>query len=160
MMQLILQEFKKGINIIAIILLIILLILPLYDHVHHMGLYYIIIILGLVPFTFYRIIKSDFLEDKFYSKWKKRRKKGRLINILIEGLRTVFLIVILLLGSQFIANNNTPSFILAELPNNAVMCLASIILIFGVICGIVSWYENEKRYEKIHLNREYEEKNA
>lgn len=156
-MQLLIQEFKKGKNIIAILLMVILLIIPLRNYVYHTSLYYLIVIFVLIPITFYRIIRSDTLEKKFYFKWGKKRKKGRLINILREGLRTIFFMLTVVLGSRYIVDGRTPNFILSKLSINQSLFLMLFILSFGAIVGMVVWYENEKRYKKIYLNSEDKE---
>ncbi|NLB77661.1 MAG: hypothetical protein GX796_02100 [Clostridiaceae bacterium] len=146
------RELKKGENIIAIVLLIILLIIPFHSHVYHMSLYYIIIVFVLIPLAFYRIIKSDSFEKRFYFKWKKKREKGRLTNMISEGLRTIIFIVVIVFGSQFIVNGYTPGFILSELPINVSMGLMFFLFILGAIAGVAAWGENEKRYQKFYLD--------
>lgn len=153
-MQLLSQELKKGKNIIAIVLLMILLIIPFHSHVYHMSLYYIIVVFVFIPLAFYRIIRSDSFEKRFYFKWKMKREKGRLTNMISEGLRTIIFIVVIVFSSQFIVNGRTPGFILSELPINVSMGLMFFLFIFGAIAGIVAWYENEKRFNKISLNLE------
>jgi|LSQX01.3.fsa_nt_gb MFS family permease len=151
-MQLLSRELKKGKNIIAIVLLMILLIIPFHSHVYHMSLYYIIIVFVFIPLAFYRIIKSDSFEKRFYFKWKKKREKGRFTNMISEGLRTMIFIVVIVFGSQFIVNGYTPSFILSELPINVSMGLMFFLFILGAIAGVAAWGENEKRYQKIYLD--------
>jgi hypothetical protein len=146
------RELKKGKNIIVIVLLMILLIIPFYSHVYYMSLYYIIVVLVCIPLTFYRIINSDSFEKRFYFKWKKKREKGRLTNMISEGLRTIIVIVVIVFGSQFILNGYTPSFILSELPINVSMGLMFFLFILGAIAGVAAWGENEKRYQKIYLD--------
>jgi amino acid transporter len=148
--RLLFHELKNMRNISIIIILLLILTIPLYSHVHHGLLYYIIVILGFVPFTFYRIVRNDSFEKKFYYNWEKRRKKGRLINMFREGLRTVFTIVVIVFGSQFIVNDRTPSFILSKLPINIIIGLMVFVLLLGVLGGIAAWHENERRYEKIY----------
>jgi hypothetical protein len=135
-----------------ILLLIVLLTIPVYSHVYYMSLYYIIVVLVCIPLTFYRIINSDSFEKRFYFKWKKKREKGRLINMISEGLRTIIVIVVIVFSSQFIVNGRTPGFILSELPINVSMGLMFFLFILGAIAGIGAWYENEKRYQKIYLD--------
>src|SRR5690554_4130487 len=103
-MYLLKEELKKGKNIFLIILLTILLTIPLGSYVYHRSLYYIIIILVIIPITFYRIIRSDTLEKKFYLKWEKKRKKGRLYNMTSSFLRTIFTMIIIVISSQYIVD--------------------------------------------------------
>lgn len=150
-MKLLLSELKKGKNIVLLIFLIILLTIPLYGHVYHGFLYYIIVVFICNPFAFYRIMRSDSLEKKFYYKWEKRREKGRLANAFSAGFRAVVQIVIFVLGCQFIVNGRTPGFILSKLPVNVSTGLIAFLLLLGAVCGIAEWNENEKRYAKLSL---------
>jgi Ca2+/Na+ antiporter len=149
-----LNELKKGKSIVMILLLIMLLIIPLYNHVYYMSLYYIIVVLAFIPLTIFRIMRNDLLEKRFYDKWQKRRKKGQLFNIFGNGLRTIFSILVITFGTQFIVNGRTPSYILSELPKNVRVGLMFFLFVLGTIAGIVAWYENEKRFNKISLNLE------
>ena len=152
-----LSELKKGKSIVLIVLLIILLTLPLHSHVYHMSLYYIIVVL-LIPLTTYRIIRGEALEKKFYFKWEKRREKGRLANMIMEGVRAILFIVVAVFSGQFFGNGYKPSLIISELPINVSIGLLIFIFVHGAICGIVAWYENEKRFNKISLNLEQRNK--
>ncbi|MFA9422363.1 MAG: hypothetical protein ACERLG_02210 [Sedimentibacter sp.] len=93
-------------------------------------------------------MKNDYFEKKFYYNWEKRRKKGCLVNILREGLRTISIILVIVFGSQFIVNGRTPSLILSKLHINVVIGLMIFVLILGAVSGVVAWNENEKRYKK------------
>ncbi len=95
-------------------------------------------------------MKSDFLEMRFYRKWEKKRKKGRLNNFFSESLRILLLEIVTVFGSQFIANGRTPGSILSVLPINAIIGLMLFAIILAAIAGSVAWYENEKRFNKIH----------
>ena len=149
-MLLFLRELKKGKNIFLVLSLMILLIFPLYCHIYHMILYYILIVLGCIPLTVLRIMKSDFLEMRFYRKWEKKRKKGRLNNFFSESLRILLLEIVTVFGSQFIANGRTPGSILSVLPINSSIGLMLFAIILAAIAGSFAWYENEKRFNKIH----------
>jgi hypothetical protein len=151
--QLLLQELKKGKNIIAILLLIFLLTIPLYNNIYHSGLYYIIVGIILAPPTFYRIMRSNLLEKRFYHKWSEKRKKGRLINTLSEGMKAIISMAAMVFGGQYIVTGRTPSYILSEVPINVSIGLMFFLLIWGAICGIIAWYEKEKRFSKISLNK-------
>lgn len=145
------KELKKSQNIFRIIMLVVLLFISFDLEVYHQTLYHIILFL-VILLTFYRILRGEFLEKKFYFKWQESRKKGRLTNIIIEGLRSVIFIVVMILVGQFIGYGHSPSFVSSKLPTKTAIGLLMFILVFGIICGIVAWYENEKRYEKIYLN--------
>lgn len=146
------KELKRGKHIIALILLIILLTLPLHTYVHYKTLYYLLVIFIYMPFISYQIIKYNTLDKKFYFKWAKKRKKGRLVNIFREALLMATVIVVTVMGGQLFANGRTPSLIIWELSTNESIGVLLVVLIFGVIGGISNWFRNEDRYKKIYLN--------
>ena len=147
----VLRGLKEKKNIMAIALLLILLVLPIRSSIYYVGLYYIVVIFLFIPFTFYQIHSKKHSERKFYSKWEKRREKGRTAIIASEGLRVAIIILIIVFGSQFIVNGRTPVFILAELSTRACILLAGMALFFGGLGGVAAWYENEKRYKRMHF---------
>lgn len=118
-----------------------------------MSLYYIIIVLVGIPLTVFRIMKSDYLEMRFYYKWEKKRKKGRLNNFFSESLKIILLEIVTVFGSQFIVYGRTPRFLLSLLPMNASIGLMLFAIILAAIAGSVAWYENEKRFIKIYIRK-------
>lgn len=151
-MQLFSRDLIEKKNIVAIILMMVLLILPLGVDLYHLKLYYIIVVLIIIPLTLYRILKSNSLERRFYFKWAKKRRKGPLLNMLNQTMKSIFFIVIAVLGGQYIGNGRTPHYIYSQLSINNIILLVSILLIFGALGGVTAWYENEKRYRRIYLN--------
>lgn len=143
------QELKKARNIVFIVLLIILLIIPLQSPIYHRNLYYSIVVFLYIPFTIYGMLRRDKMEKKFYDKWKRRREKGPIINMIMEGFKSIFHMTLVVFSIQFVVNGYTPSFIISELPKNLGRGLIIFVLILSVIIGIISWYENEKRYRFI-----------
>jgi hypothetical protein len=91
---------------------------------------------------------------RFYFKWEKKRKKGRIFRIFTESFRSILLIIAFVFSGQFIVNGRTPGFILSELPINLSIGLMFFLFILGSIVGIVAWYENEKRFHEISLKLE------
>lgn len=152
-----LNELKKGTSIILLLLLAVLLVIPLYAPVYYVGMYYLIMIVAVIPLVLFRLRNSELREKRFYARWKERRKKGRFFNVFISALQTIFLGLVVTLGSQFIVNGRTPSYILSKLPKTTSMGLMFFFLVIGVLTGIAAWYENEKRFKKISRNlKEYE----
>ena len=151
-----LSKLKKRKSIVLVLLLIILLIMPFDGYVYYTKLYYIIVILVYIPLAFYQIIKSDSIERKFYYKWERKRKRGRLANIFSEALRSAFSMVAFVFGGMFIVNGYTPIFILSELPIKGSIGLMIFVFIFSIIIGIIAWYENEKKFYKISLKLDKE----
>ncbi len=143
----------KGKNLVRVFALMLLLIYPLYIHIYYMSLYYIIIVLVGIPLTVFRIMKSDYLEMRFYYKWEKKRKKGRLNNFFSESLKIILLEIVTVFGSQFIVYGRTPRFLLSLLPMNASIGLMLFAIILAAIAGSVAWYENEKRFIKIYIRK-------
>ncbi|NMA68982.1 MAG: hypothetical protein GX958_06145 [Desulfitobacterium sp.] len=148
-----LHELKKERNIITIIIFLILLTLPLEFEIYHMELYYIVII-AIMLLAIYRSLKMDSYEMKFYWKWEKKRKKGRFINILFEGIKSICNIVIVVLVIQFIAEGRTPIYIISHLPINTIIPLVIFLTILGAICGVLAWRDNERRYERVSSSTE------
>lgn len=107
----------------------ILLIMPRYGNVYYIRLYYIIVVFLYLPLGFYNIIRSHSIEKRFYYKWERKRKKGQLANILIEGLTSAFLMVTFVFGGQFIVDGYTPMFILSDLTIKQGISLMILVLI-------------------------------
>ena len=139
---------KKFIRIIVIsILYIVLLALPILAEVKHIASYYTIIIL-LILITIYRIIMDEKFEKRSYKRWKKARQRSFWINVVIEGMRSLILMVALVSISQFIGNGRTPLDIISKLSNSLLVWISLFLLVFNRIIGVVAYYENEKKYNQ------------
>ncbi len=137
--------------IVLTILFIILLTLPILTEFYYAALYYAGLLL-LIPITIYRIVQADKFKKRFYRSWHKARKQGFWVNVFREGLRTIIVITVIVATSQFLVNALTPLDIISRLPGNVLVLLSLLLLGFGLLCGVVAWHENEKRYYQIHYS--------
>lgn len=140
---------KAG-RIIAIILLFtIILSLPIFNEVYYTGFYYAVTII-FIPVVLYGIIREEQIEKKFYMRWRKARKQGLWINVVREGLRSFVYIVVVVCLSQLFDKGITPLQIVSILSSRQLIWILLLFLAFGLLIGIVAWYENNKRYHRIH----------
>lgn len=133
-----------------IVFWILLAFLPLYLEIYYLIAYYIVagwlLLVGL-----YWIIEDDRINRKFYRKWRRLRGKGFLYNV-IRGTILSFLYMTVTIGlGQLLGNGRTPTKIISLLSGKTIWIIL-LLLIFSLIIGIVLWFENEKRYEKIHFH--------
>lgn len=94
-------------------------------------------------------------EERFYQRWDKARKKGFLVNVVLEGIRSFFTIIIVVCLSQLFAHGRTPMDLVSGLPNSVLIGIFLFIIVLNILIGIATWYENEKRYKRIHHGRQY-----
>jgi len=136
--------------IALIIFWLLLVILPLFNQIYYVIFYYIIAALILLA-GLYWIIQEEKVEKRFYKRWDKLRKKGFLFNV-IRGtsFSFVFMTVVVCLGQLF-GNGQTPAKTVSLVGNKATWIILLLLIVFALIMGIIMWYENEKRYHKIHF---------
>ncbi|UMZ72811.1 hypothetical protein [Natranaerofaba carboxydovora] len=140
---------NKLMRIIVItILYVFLLSLPIFEEVQYTVTYYVMIIL-LLPITIYSIIMDKKLKKKFYKRWQKVREQGFWINIVREGMRSLVFMITLVSITQFIVNGRTPLEIISKLSDSALVWISLFLLAFNIVVGVIAWYENEKRYNRI-----------
>ncbi|MCC5910182.1 MAG: hypothetical protein JJT76_07075 [Clostridiaceae bacterium] len=153
------SKANKVNNIIVnIIIFATLLILPIFTYVYHVRIYYVVIISFFIPVIAYRIIYSEKIEEKFYIKWSEARKKAKIFIILKEGLCNFFRAVIIILIARFIVDSHTPSYNLFRLSLAQYVSITLIVLLTSSVVGTIIWYDKEKRYANIYLDREGDNK--
>ncbi|RSL30164.1 hypothetical protein D7Z54_27100 [Salibacterium salarium] len=131
-----------------------LMLLPVFTSMYYMLYYYILVIL-LLPFLIKKIIDKD---NTFYNKWTRVRKKGFWKNVLQAGLRSFIVMTVVVCLSQLFGNGYTPSKIVSGVPAHVLTGLGLFLFILSFIIGIIEWYENEKKYNRILLTLKYQEK--
>lgn len=127
---------------------LILLILPIFTDTYYATLYYALIMV-LIPIGIFRIVCNEIFEQKFYQRWGKVRKQGFWINLVREGLRSLFVMITIISASQFFVNGRTPLEIVTKPSGSALLWTIFLLSAFSLIIGIVAWHENEKRYTRI-----------
>ncbi|MET3683424.1 4-hydroxybenzoate polyprenyltransferase [Alkalibacillus flavidus] len=138
--------------IISIIATVCLLFLPVFFDLYYLTIYYIAVVI-LIPIVIFRLIREEKVDQRFYKRWDKARDKGFWINVILEGGRSLFIMTVILCFSQLVGNGRTPFGIVSELSNSALTWFFLLFLIvFSFLNGIVMWYENEKRYNRIQNN--------
>ncbi len=146
----IIQQIIK--TIILIIASIAMLILPLLMQIYYLPFYYLIAVI-LIPLSFYRLIRHEHFEQKFARRWKKTREKGYWRNVLIQGVRSIVLILIISSLTPLFAYGMTPIALYRQSFNEVnvpfLIFFMIFILIFYVVTGILQYYENEKRYNRV-----------
>ena len=139
---------------LALLFAAIWLTLPYFYEIYYAVFYYITGALILL-FTVIRIIYDEKFEERFYRKWSKARKKGFFPNMLTGGVLYAVIMVFIVFISQLFINNLTPVDIIRELPGSIVLVLLLILLFFSSLIGLVRWYKNEKKYNRIYHSEKY-----
>lgn len=143
-----LEKWKRV--IVLLISYLILFALPFLGEIYYKPLYYFGIIL-LIPITFHKIIWVEKQEKKFYLRWHKAREQGFKINVARESIKGFALMIAVVMINQFFGRGLTPIDIVQKLPNSLIFWLVLFLLVFGLVLGIVSWHEKEKRYCRIYF---------
>jgi hypothetical protein len=136
--------------LLLIVISIVFLVIPIKVEMFHLGLYYLVvsllIVLGFLIEIFNWRVRMD---ERFYKKWSKYRKKGYWPNAVREGLRGLVFIVSVVSLSQYIFNDLTPLDIITKLSGGAIIFVLSTLLMSSFVMGLVAPYEQEKRYKRI-----------
>lgn len=122
--------------------------LPFFKEVYYKSLYYLVAVI-LFSIAIYRIIKDEKFEKKFYQRWHNARKQGYWINIAREVLRKFIFFTLMFTIYPFITIGITPVEVALYISSEGLFILF-ILLGLGVTGGIVTYIDNEKRYERIH----------
>jgi hypothetical protein len=129
---------------------IVFLVIPIKVEMFHLGLYYLVvsllIVLGFLIEIFNWRVRMD---ERFYKKWSKYRKKGYWPNAVREGLRGLVFIVSVVSLSQYIFNDLTPLDIITKLSGGFLIFVLFTLIMSSLVMGLVAPYEQEKRYKRI-----------
>ncbi|MBB5172488.1 hypothetical protein [Texcoconibacillus texcoconensis] len=93
-------------------------------------------------------------DERFHEKWVVRRQQPRWKNTLRMGVRCAVIILAVVSFGQFAANGMTPVDIFNELSLGILTFLSFFIVAISWVAGYASWYENEKRYDRIDLQKQ------
>jgi len=144
------MRLSKSKRLVAMtIWFIVLLALPLYMEIYYRTLYYVGAIC-LIPICIYRIVWDEKFEKKFYRRWGRAREQGFWVNVAREGLRAFALMTVITMISQLIGNGRTPFEIGSKLTASISVWIVFLLMLFSLVIGIVAWYENDKRYNRIY----------
>lgn len=135
-----------------IIAFVVLFALPMFFEIYYSTIYYIGVIL-LIPIMIFRIVWESKFDERFYRKWYKAKKRGFWINVIQLGLRWFFLMASVVSISQLFGNGRTPLEIVSALSVGAFIWILLLFFVFSSLLGIVTWYENDKRYYRIHYRK-------
>lgn len=128
--------------------------LPLYAEIYYISLYYIMVILmGILLTVQEKLLQNGKMEEKFFEKWSQSRKKGALFHCIRAGARSFIVMTLVVSAGQLFGNGITPAEVINVLPRGLIINLFILLVVFSLIIGIVSWFENEKRYGKIYGNK-------
>ncbi|MDR3543759.1 MAG: hypothetical protein P4L69_22805 [Desulfosporosinus sp.] len=142
-----LSESKRLVGIT--IWFIVLLTLPLHMEIYYRTLYYVGAIF-LMPIFFYRIVWDQKFDKKFYKRWDRAREQGFWVNVAREGLRSFVFMTVITMISQFFGYGRTPFEMV--LPASILVWIVFLFMLFSLVGGIVAWYENDKRYNRIYYS--------
>lgn len=136
--------------IVFIIAWLILIALPVFNDMYYLLLYYAVAVLILLA-GMYWFIQDKKIEDRFYRKWHRLRERGFWINVIRAGIGSFIYMTVILTFGQLFGNGLTPAK-LVSLLGGTIIWIMLVLFVFSFIIGVAAWYENEKRYHKIHIN--------
>ncbi len=149
------MSFPKNIRIIMkIIVSVIFLSFPLLAKVYYQKSYYLLVIIFILTLALMEIFQWEENRDKrFLTKWPKMRERGILINVILVGLGSFFFMAIMVALGQLFGNGLTPLDIFNTLSGESMIKILLLLIFFSLTIGIVSWYENQRKYEKLYRKR-------
>ena len=125
--------------------------LPYFTEIYYLALYYLMTML-LVLASISRVVWEQEFEQRFYNNWQKARKQGFWLNLAREGLRTFAFMTVMVALGQLFGHGRTPLEIVAKLQGSALTWVLLLLLAFSLLAGVAAWYENDKRYYRIHYS--------
>ncbi len=140
-------RWRIGAITIACILLITF---PLWSQypIYHLPLYYIgiTVLIGYVIFT-HRRQTCEAARRRFVQHWERQRLRGFWKHAGSASLRSLGLMVSVLSFIQFTVYGRDPLTLVARLVDTGFVWPPLLILIlFSLLSGVASWYENENKY--------------
>ncbi|MTI71831.1 MAG: hypothetical protein FH751_16405 [Firmicutes bacterium] len=142
-----LSKFKRF--IFLLILFIILLSIPFFSDIYYISFYYLGSIC-LITFSIYRIAWEEKKDKQFLKRWHNARKQGFKLNVFRESTKAFVLMTLSIIIIQFIVYGRTPVDIISKVSINLLIILLIILSMFSLIIGIVTWYENNKKYNRLY----------
>lgn len=127
---------------------LVLLLVPLFTNIYYPIWYYIGLVC-LMGLGIYREVAYKRYEKKFYQKWNEARKRGFAFNMIWQSARAALLLIGIVVLFQLFSYGLVWSEWLLLLTPTTLIASLIIVVTLGVIAGIYSWTENEKRYREI-----------
>lgn len=140
---------ERSVQLIGtIITSLVLLLIPLITTIYYPIWYYIglMIIMGI---GIYREVTYKRHEKKFYQKWHEMRKRGFAFNMIWQSIRAALVLLAIIAIFQLFSYGSTWSEWFALFTPTTLIAIIIIVVTLGIIAGIYSWTENEKRYNEI-----------
>ena len=149
------MSFSKNIRIIMkIIVSVILLSFPFLAKVYYQKFYYALVLIFILLLALMEIFSWEKNRDKrFLAKWPKVRDRGIWINVILVALGSFFFMSIMVALGQLFGNGLTPLDIFNTLPGESMIKILLLLVFFSLSIGILSWYENQRKYEKLYRKR-------
>lgn len=140
---------ERSIQLIGtIITSIVLLLVPLFTNIYY-PIWYYIGLLCLMALGIYREVAYKRYAKKFYQKWDKARKQGFAFNMIWQSIRAALLLIGMVVVFQLFSYGLVWSEWLLLFTPTTIIASFIIVVTLGVIAGIYSWTENEKRYHEM-----------
>ncbi|GAA0437437.1 hypothetical protein GCM10008983_12850 [Lentibacillus halophilus] len=133
--------------IVGGIALVALLLLPAMVHIYYTPYYYAVASI-IFLMVLYNVLRKD-TDEIFYQKWRKQKSKGFWFYVAWKGLWSSFVIVVVVCFGQLFGNNYTPLAIWAALSTGELVGVLLLIMVFGFASAAGSWFDNNKRYERV-----------
>lgn len=135
-------------NQIRIILTITALIVPYFFDLHH-PLLYTIVAICVFFFGIIRIVKEQWFEQRFITRWEKIKQKGFWANFIRASIGGFIVMSILTFAIQFLAYGRTSVAIYKQLSQTDSYSVFVIMVVTSVAMGIASWFDNNRKYQRI-----------
>lgn len=127
---------------------LVLLLVPLFTNIYY-PIWYYIGLLCLIALGIYREVAYKRYEKKFYQKWHIARQRGFAFHMIWQSARAALLLIGIVVLFQLFSYGLVWSEWLLLLTPTTLIASFIIVVTLGVIAGIYSWTENEKRYREI-----------
>ena len=124
---------------------------PQIYEIHYQPYYYAFLVLLAVIATI-EIVYEEYFEERFYRRWKKFRERGFWINFLRKWLSAMAVMAATAIAGQLFVKGVTPPELVDRLADGLIPVIITLLLVSALL-GIVGWYQDEKRYDKICLRK-------
>ncbi len=140
---------ERAVQLVGtIVTSLVLLLIPLITTIDYPIWYYIGLMI-LIGIAIYREVTYKRYEKKFYQKWHEARKRRFAFNMIWQSIRAAFVLLAIIAIFQLFSYGSTWSEWLTLFTPTTLIAIVIIIVTLGIIAGIYSWTENEKRYNEM-----------
>ena len=137
---------ERAVQLVGtIVTSLVLLLIPLITKIDYPIWYYIGLMI-LIGIAIYREVTYKRYEKKFYQKWHEARKRGFAFNMIWQSIRAAFVLLAIIAIFQLFSYGSTWSEWLTLFTPTTLIAIVIVVVTVGIIAGIYSWTENEKRY--------------